>query len=393
MSAHLQMSHNKLNISLVSALLHPKYGGPSEVLRLHALGLNRVSNVTVYGVSNSDEYQLLNEKYQNLRLFELGFPHRWFYGKGLQDALISASKNVDVIHAHMLWDYPVYASWKSAMTHKVPLIITPHGSLNNAWRYRGALKTAYRKLLLDRILDETACIQVLNREEEIACRNYGIKCPIQIIPNGLPIEVFDSTKSHSLAIEKWPQLSGRRIMLYLGRLWHGKGLDILPEAWLKVRHIAEKHDWLLVIAGPDYGGYKEVLERKIKDHNLNGSILLAGPVYGDIKDSLMAASTAYVLPSHGEGFSMALLEAVAAKRPAVFTNKCNFTELENCGGGWEAKDTVDGLVEIFRSLLEENDEVFLKAGLAGWKYCREMYSLEAVSNQLIKMYRKAIELH
>jgi glycosyltransferase involved in cell wall biosynthesis len=380
-----------LNISLVSALLHPRFGGPSEVLRLHALGLSRLSNVSVFGICDSEEKKLMMEKFQNLRVFEPGFPNRWFYGKGLYDALSNKIDNVDAIHAHMLWDYPVYASWKVAKAKKIPLIITPHGTLNSAWRYRGVIKGVYRKFILDHILDDAACIHVLNKEEEIACRNYGIKCPIQIIPNGLPCETFDLSKSPALATERWSELSGRRIMLYLGRLWHGKGLDILPDAWLKVKHVATKNGWLLVIAGPDYGGYKKILERKISDYDLTGSVLITGPVYGEIKESLIAASTAYVLPSHGEGFSMALLEAVAAKRPALFTEKCNFSELSNSGGGWEVKDTVDGLAEAFRALLEESDEFFRRAGLAGWKYAREMYSLETVSSQLISTYQKAID--
>ena len=248
---------NNLNVSLVSALLHPKYGGPSEVLRLHALGLRKFADVSVFGVADRDEYEILKNIYHNTILFERGFPYRWFYGRDLLNALADESKNVDVFHAHMLWDYPVYAASKAATVRKVPLIVTPHGSLNNAWRYRSALKKVYRNLILDRILNEAACVHVLNKEEEIACRIYGIKCPIEIIPNGLPSSAFNSIKTPSLALEKWPELSQRRIMLYLGRLWHGKGLDILPNAWMKAKRIAEKHDWLLVVAGPDYGGIRK----------------------------------------------------------------------------------------------------------------------------------------
>ncbi len=360
------------------------------MLRLHASGLRRIANVHVYGISGDSDYQSITDNFGEVKLFEPGFPNRWFYGKGLYRALRSESRNADVLHAHMLWDYPVYASWKAAKAHKKPLIITPHGSLNNEWRYKSALKTAYRRLILDRILHDTACVHVLNKEEEIACRNYGIKCPIQIIPNGLPCATFDSPKAPSLAIENWPELSGKRVLLYLGRLWQGKGLDILPDAWAQVAQVAKKNNWLLVIAGPDYGDFRASLEKKVNDLDLGATILLTGPVYGEMKESLMAASTLYVLPSHGEGFSMALLEAVAAKRPALFTDKCNFTELANIGGGWEVADTTEALAESLRNLLEMDDEFFRNSGLAGWKYARERYSLEAVSVQLIDMYKSAM---
>jgi poly(glycerol-phosphate) alpha-glucosyltransferase len=298
---------------------------------------------------------------------------------------------MDVLHTHMLWDYPVYAAWKVAKLRKLPLIISPHGSLNNEWRYSGVMKTIYRKLILDRIFSDTTCIHVLNKEEELACRNYGIKCPIRIIPNGLPLDVFDSFKDPSLAFEMWPELLGRRILLYFGRLWHGKGLDILPDAWAQVAQVAKKNNWLLVIAGPDYCDYRVSLEKKIQELDLGSSILLTGPVYGNAKESLMAAATLYVLPSHGEGFSMALLEAVAAKRPALFTDKCNFTELATCGGGWEVADITESLVESLRTLLEMNDDYFDDAGLAGWRYARERYSLEVVASQLVDMYKAALK--
>lgn len=360
------------------------------MLRLHVLGLRKIANVDVYGLSCDSDYQSITDNFGDVELFQPGFPNRWFYGKGLYRALLDKSKYSDVYHAHMLWDYPVYAAWKAATAYKHPLIITPHGSLNNAWRYKGVLKTTYRRLILDRILPDTACVHVLNKEEELACRNYGMKCPIRIIPNGLPIEVFDSFKDPSLALEKWPELSGRKILLYFGRLWHGKGLDILPDAWAKVAQTAKKNNWLLVIAGPDYCNYRASLEKRIQELDLGTSVLLTGPVYGNVKESLMAAAALYVLPSHGEGFSMALLEAVAAKRPALFTDKCNFTELANCGGGWEVVDTAEALADALRTLLQMNDDYFIDVGLAGWNYAKEIYSLDAVAIQLIDMYKAAL---
>ena len=90
---------------------------------------------------------------------------------------------------------------------------------------------------------------------------------------------------------------------------------------------------------------------------------------------------------------MSLLEAVASKLPVIFTDKCNAGEFASCGGGWESEDTVDGLADIFLSLLEESDEFFHNAGLAAWSYAKERYSLETISNQLMNMYKIAIDSH
>ena len=379
-----------LSVSIISALLHPRYGGPSEVVKLHAKGLASKAVVHVYGVSNEDDYKEIKSNIASLKVFEPSYPFRWFYCRGLYNELIRHSHKTDIFHAHMLWDYPVYAAWKSAKYHKRPLIITPHGSLNNSWRQKGFIKTAYRKLLLDQLLNDTSCVHVLNNEEAYACREYGVRCPIRVIPNGIPLSSFYLSNDSFLALQKWPDLVGRRVLLYLGRLWYGKGLDILPDAWAKVIRMVRKNNWLLVIAGPDYKDYREILESQINSLGIADSVLLTGPVYDELKSSLISASTLYILPSHGEGFSMALLEALAAKRPALFTDKCNSAELAYCGGGWEVPDTIDALTEALQDLLDKDDAYLESAGLVGWQFAKDRYTLEIVTNQLLDMYETVI---
>jgi glycosyltransferase involved in cell wall biosynthesis len=381
----------KLSIALVSALLEGRYGGPPEVLRLHAQGLRSKSNVQVYGLSDSSGYDSIKNSFGLLKVFQPAFPKRWFFGKGLSRALLQDSERIELFHAHMLWDYPVFAAWQVARSKKKPLIITPHGSLSNAWRYRGIEKLAYKKFILNSMLSETSFIHVLNEKEKIACLEFGVTCPIRVIPNGLPANIFFLSSDTTEAFKKWPLLCGKRVLLYLGRLWQGKGLDILPEAWAKVNLKAKKNNWILVLAGPDYGDYKKQLMKNIDSLGLGDSVFLTGEVYGELKSSLMSAATMYILPSHGEGFSMSLLEAVAAKRPALFTTQCNFSELAIHGGGWEVTDTSEALSEVLNDLLDKDDSYFEQVGLAGWNYAKYNYTLERVTDQLLDMYKSAIK--
>ena len=45
------------------------------------------------------------------------------------------------------------------------------------------------------------------------------------------------------------------------------------------------------------------------------------------------AADAFILPSYSEGFSMAILEALACRLPSVITTACHFPELGQAGGG------------------------------------------------------------
>lgn len=80
-------------------------------------------------------------------------------------------------------------------------------------------------------------------------------------------------------------------------------------AHLHARHPAAR----LLVAGA--GTLRDELERQCADLGLRGLVVFAGD-RGDIP-RLMAASDVFVLPSHQEGFSNAILEAMASGLPVV----------------------------------------------------------------------------
>ncbi len=384
------LSSKRMRVGIVSGILHPDYGGPVNVVRAHVDGLEKFADILLFGVAGPGEKPAISALFPRSRIFERGFPGRWFRGKGLKRELASAVHGVDVLHAHMLWDHAVYATWQAARNAGKPLIITPHGSLAARWRYSALHKRIYRVLIVDRFLRETSFVHALNSAEEVACREYGITCPIRVIPNGLPASEFERGRSPEQAWERWPRLSGRRVMLYLGRLWEGKGLDILPEAWAKTVAGHRARDWILVLAGPDYRNYQARLSRKIRSLGIENQVLLSGSINGDLKDSLLAAAEIFVLPSHGEGFSVAILEAISNGLPVVYTRECNFPELQACGGGWEVADRQDDLSQVLGMVTEIAPDILKSVGEKGRRLGRDRYTLEQVTADLMAMYRDAL---
>ena len=53
---------------------------------------------------------------------------------------------------------------------------------------------------------------------------------------------------------------------------------------------------------------------------------------GDRARAVWAAADAFILPSYSEGFSMAILEALACSLPCVITTACHFPELADAEG-------------------------------------------------------------
>jgi glycosyltransferase involved in cell wall biosynthesis len=387
MSLH---SSSHIRVGIVSGILHPKYGGPVSVIQSHVKGLSPYADIHIFGVAAADELRGVHELFPQAHISPKAFPERWFRGRGLLKALNEAAANLDVIHAHMLWDYPVLCSWLVSRQANKPIIISPHGTLLEPWRYQTPHKRIYLHLIFKNIANHTSCIPVLNEAEASACRKLGIKCPIRVIPNGLPAEDFDLTIPPKLAYEQWPMLKDHSGLLYLGRLSPEKRLDLLIRVWAKVTKYPKRKDWLLVLAGSGHREYKEQLLKLINSLGLDKNILMTGFVGGDLKKSLFSASTCFVMPSLSEGFSMAILEAMAARLPAIYTAKCNFPELAAHDGGWEIGMEESDLSDALQEVVSQEPKCLAEAVKRANYLGKQNYNLEKIAIDILEMYNDVI---
>jgi len=125
------------------------------------------------------------------------------------------------------------------------------------------------------------------------------------------------------------EFRGKKLALFLSRLHPKKGLDRLIPAWKDVAQVVPES--VLVVAGCGDWGYEAALKALVKEHGLEEKVKFLGQVAGEEKWKLLADADVFVLPSHQEGFSMAITEALATGCTPVVTEECNFDELE--GGG------------------------------------------------------------
>lgn len=384
--APTNLTSRKPRVLVVSALLHPRHGGPPAVVASHLHALRDRAEVTVFGLHDGDDVSEILSRFPDARLFPTTWPRRWFRGAGLRRALYDAAAEADLLHAHMLWDHTVWAAWKAAQATHKPLVITPHGSLAQAWRLRGPHKRLYSSLILRPMLaDPRVTLHVLNEAEAEACRRAGFAGRMVIVPNGVDREALLAGASDLEA--RWPALAGRYVLLYMGRLWHEKGLDVLLDAWSAMA----RSDWTLVLAGPDYRDYRGRLEQKIETLGLGDRVLLTGPVDGTAKASLLAGAEGFVLPSFGEGIPMSLIEAAAAGLPTVFTDACNLPALATAGGGREVPaHDADALRRALADLVAMPPAARERMGAAGRELATREFGLAQVGDGLMRLYDEAL---
>ena len=381
----------KIRLAIVSSLLHHSQGGPATVIHRQFHGLCNHLDVTVFGVASPHQQAEVAHALPGSQLFAPTWPNRWFRGAGLTAALWRALPSYDVVHAHMLWDHPVWAAWRVAKAFNKPFIITPHGSLMEPWRYRTWHKRLYRRLLLDNMLHSTAFLQVLSQQEARACRAAAVPTEIRVIPNGLEAAAFHHLGRAEQALAHWPQLAGKQVLLYLGRLWEEKGLGELMTAWANLCLSDCASDWHLVLAGPDYRGYQQQLLQQQAQLGIQSQVSLLGAVTGQALADLFALGAAFVLPSRSEGLSSALLEAMAAGLPAVYTQGCHFPLLAQHAGGIEIPCGVLGIQAGLQRLLQMEESSRRQMGREAKKLAQRDFTMEGVSMALHALYREAIQ--
>ncbi len=307
---------------------------------------------------------------------------RWLGDFRLKAELEETIAEASVIHIHGLWqEHTITASAVARKLH-VPYIVSAHGMLDaRALRAKRWKKEIYAAVFERGNLAGAAALRALTRAEVDDYRRFGLKAPIAVVPNGI---AFPESADPQQFLIKFPELANRQLILYLGRLHPKKGPDLLIRAWSRIAtRFPDAH---LVVAGPDEGNTQASLAQLARHLGNADRITFTGMLQGEVKWGAFAAAEVFVLPSHSEGFSVAVLEAMTCTRPVIITRPCNFPEVEEHRAGLIVKPNES---EIERALIEmltlsatERDAM----GARGGELVRSRYSLASVARSMTQTY-------
>lgn len=379
-----------MHIAHVLGYFAPRYGGPPQVaLRLGRALQKFGCEVTWWATATPDEQLLFADMAGQVRLFPAAFPGSWYRAPGLKEALRKEIAQIDLLHLHQVWDYPLYAAAGLAQRHRKPYVVTPHGIFGQAWRYGSPKKRLYLRLVARPFLNKAACVHTMAPAELAGFKAAGIRAPSTLIPNGIDLAEFADLPAPGQADEIWPVLRHRRVALFLGRLSPEKGLDQLIPAWRQViRHDPQA---LLLLAGPDHQGYRASVEASVEREALRDHVLMPGMLQG--REKLLALSRAdlYVQPSYSEGFSLSVLEALACAKPCVITTGCNFPAVGASGAGEVVAPQADALSAALLGMLALSPQARQEMGLRGQSLVAQKYTWDSVARQMLVVYRCLLE--
>lgn len=302
--------------------------------------------------------------------------------------LYASIQSAKGIHIHGLWETHCTAGARLARAIRRPYIVSAHGMLD-AWsvRQKRFKKAFYAALVETPILKRAACLRALTSTEADDYRRIGLPNPIVVVPNGVSVP---PAVTAGLFFEQFPELAGKRIALFLGRLHAKKGVDILLEAWSSLGSSgsalpgANAH---LVIAGPCDDVTRARLAAFSAQLRIQHSVTFTGMLAGPRKWAALAAAHSFVLPSYSEGFSVSILEALAMALPVIISEPCHMPEVSEHGAGWvirpEAAAVRDALAAFFACSQTEAEAM----GYRGRMLAQQHYAWPVVGRQMAEVYQ------
>jgi glycosyltransferase involved in cell wall biosynthesis len=168
---------------------------------------------------------------------------------------------------------------------------------------------------------------------------------LKIFPRGLDTQLFHPTRRNPAFFEKFGAKNGQVRLLYVGRVSREKDLDLLAEAYRRLR--AEGLSIQLCIVG--HGPYSKEFSESLPE------ALFTGYLKGEELAGAYASADIFVFPSTTDTFGNVIIEAQASGVPVIVSDSGGPKELvENERNGLITKShDVEDLTRAIRALIAD----------------------------------------
>lgn len=315
----------------------------------------------------------------------------WYlYSSRLVPWLLAHGREYDHIVVHGLWRYPSLGTWLAMRKLQLPYSIYTHGMLGGWFKknhpVKHFVKSLYWLLFENRVLRDAQKVFFTTDQERLQAPHSFLcyKANEVVAPLGTADPTVSRHDAQHTFYSKFPQLQGKRLLLFLGRIHVVKGCDLLIEAFA---HACQTDsDLLLVMAGPDSGGVRSHLEELSTRLGISERICWTGMLVGAEKWGAICAAEVVALVSHHENFSFSTVEALACDTPVLLSNQVGiWQEIDRYHAGLIGNDDIEGAIDIFSRWLALDDEQRRVMGGNARQCFLERFEVEAATCNLLNM--------
>ena len=117
---------------------------------------------------------------------------------------------------------------------------------------------------------------------------------------------------------------------------------------------------------------------------LKTRFFFTGMLSGDAKWGAFYGSGAFILPSHQENFGIAVVEAMACRKPVLVSNQVNiWREIKDSGAGFVDDDTQNGTIKILQNWISLADSEKAAMNLNARKCFEIHFSVDSFAEKIL----------
>ena len=281
----------------------------------------------------------------------------------------------------------VHSTWKGeaiVTRQSNPKELNPNEKM--MLRFNRVLRS-YEKKLMKR---SDALIAVSKYTVDELTELYGIEEEkIHVIYNGVDINKFKPRPDRAKLRREFGLEEDKKIVLFVGRLYHRKGLEILLCSIPPV--LQEFGDVKFAISGTGFKKKEESLRNLAKELDIEDHVAFLGYVPDEKLPDLYATSDIFVLPAIYENFPFAILEAQATGLPVISTKVGGIPEflVDNENGFLIDPGDSAQLTQRLLTLLQD-PKLAKEMGRRGRSLIEEKLSWRLITGQVIDLYHKLL---
>ena len=388
------MTERTTRILHIVGTLDPAAGGPTELIRML---LSSLPEGEVGEVVTLDDPQAAFLKNLPFIVHAMG-PTRSTYGytRRLRPWLRDNCERFDGVVLNGLWVYCGLATWLT-LRGKKPYVVFSHGMLDPY--FKRAFPKKHMKKWIYWVLAEYWILRGAYRvlftteaESRLAKQSFWLhRWHAEIISIGASRPPKNAGTLKEAFLEKYPEMRGRRSMLYLGRIHRKKGCDMLIRAFAK--HAALDPELHLVMAGPDQQTWSGGLREMVAERGLSERVHWPGMLEGDVKWGSFFASEVFILPSHQENFGIAVAEALGCGLPVLLADKVNIApEIALDGAGLMESDTQDGTDRLLQRWIEMGAEARAAMSVQALQTFDQRYDLKKNARAITHLFEESAKV-
>jgi glycosyltransferase involved in cell wall biosynthesis len=349
-----------LSVLQVAGTLDPEFGGPPVAVNQLTRSLSQLGHTVDVVTLDSPSAPWLKDVPDTVLALGPG-KGKYGYSRRCRRWLAENVQKYDVVVVHGLWRYQCHAVSQACLKASVPYFVFVHGTLDPWFKRRFPLKHVQKWLFWqlsvhNALSNAQAVIFTQVKERDLARQSFKpYRLHEEVVTMGIDEPGGDPRTQQEAFLSRFPDLRGKRILLFLSRIHPKKGCDLLIEAFARVAHVDERLH--LVIAGPDEGDLERKLRELCEKLQITDRVTFPGMLSGDVKWGAYRAAEVFALISHSENFGIVLAESLACGLPVLTTDKVNISqEIEDSGGGLIGTDTVDSAESLMKSWLSMSEE-------------------------------------